>query len=157
MKNQIKQLVVLLAFIVGTLAVGYLSSLATAVSIKSAYAVLVKPSFFPPAWVFAPVWTILYTLMGISAYLVWKTKENIKAPMSIFAIQLFFNFLWTIIFFGMGQYLLAFIEIILLLALIVLTMVSFSKRSKVAAWILLPYLLWVSFASILNLTIWLIN
>ena len=121
---------------------------------------LKKPSFSPPAWVFGPVWAILYTLMGISAYLVFRAgvkKPEVKTALIFFSIQLFLNFLWSIIFFGLNNPMLAFIEIVVLWGFIVAMIISFKKVSRIAAYLQIPYILWVSFAAILNLTIWLIN
>lgn len=140
--------------------VGLLSTPFTIASIPTWYAGLLKPSFSPPNWIFAPVWTILYLLMGISVYLVWRKgiqNKEIKIAIYYFLTQLFFNFLWSVIFFGLHQPFFAFIDITALLAAIVLTMTKFSKISKAAAYLLVPYLLWVSFAAILNAAIVLLN
>ncbi|MFZ3057780.1 MAG: TspO/MBR family protein [Minisyncoccales bacterium] len=156
MNKRTKQVIFFFAFIALTLLVGYFASKLTGVSMSDTYLdISNKPVFSPPAWIFAPVWTILYILMGISAFLVWKLKDqkDIKKPFIFFFIQLALNFLWSIIFFGLGQHLWAFVEIIILLIMIIATTVSFSKISKVSAYLLIPYILWVSFASILNLVI----
>jgi tryptophan-rich sensory protein len=156
MNKRIKQIIFLFVFIALTLLVGYFASKLTGVSMSEAYLdISNKPVFSPPAWIFAPVWTILYILMGISAFLVWKLKDqkDIKKPLIFFSIQLALNFLWSIIFFGLGQHLWAFVEIVILLIMIIVTTVSFSKISKVSAYLMIPYILWVSFASILNLVI----
>lgn len=156
MNKRTKQVIFFFAFIALTLLVGYFSSKLTGISMSSAYLdISNKPIFSPPAWIFAPVWTILYILMGISAFLVWKLKDqkDVKKPLIFFFIQLVLNFLWSIIFFGLGQHLWAFVEIVILLIMIIVTTVSFSKVSKVSAYLLIPYILWVSFASILNLVI----
>jgi len=156
MNKRTKQVIFFFAFIALTLLVGYFASKLTGVSMSDTYLdISNKPVFSPPAWIFAPVWTILYILMGISAFLVWKLKDqkDIKKPFIFFFIQLALNFLWSIIFFGLGQHLWAFVEIIILLIMIIATTISFSKISKVSAYLLIPYILWVSFASILNLVI----
>ncbi|MFZ2390753.1 MAG: TspO/MBR family protein [Minisyncoccales bacterium] len=156
MNKRTKQVIFFFAFIALTLLVGYFASKLTGVSMSDTYLdISNKPVFSPPAWIFAPVWTILYILMGISAFLVWKLKDqkDIKKPFIFFFIQLALNFLWSIIFFGLGQHLWAFVEIIILLIMIIATTVSFSKISKVSAYLLIPYIIWVSFASILNLVI----
>ena len=119
-----------------------------------------KPSWNPPAYLFAPVWTMLYLLMGISLWLIWKS--NTPAPQKInliilFSLQLFLNFWWSIIFFKFHSHALALLNIILMLILILLTIINFSKFSKAAAWLLVPYIAWVSFATILNYTIWSLN
>jgi translocator protein len=137
---------------------GIIGSVFTISSISSWYAELSKPFFSPPNWVFFPVWISLYLLMGISLYLVWKKgwKENKKA-LSFFGIQLFLNALWSPIFFGLKNPLLAFIEIIFLWLAILLTIIHFYKVSKPAAYLLIPYILWVSFAALLNFFIFLLN
>lgn len=139
---------------------GVLGSIFTAPSIPTWYFQLTKPPFTPPDWLFAPAWTTLFLLMGISLYLVWdkgiKDREVRKA-IFIFAIQLILNILWSFIFFTLKSLLFAFIEIILLWIAILLTIISFRKVSKVSAYLLLPYLFWVSFASVLNFSILILN
>ena len=132
---------------------GVIGSIFTVSSIPTWYASLVKPSFNPPSWIFGPVWTLLYTLMGISLYLVWKNKFAVK----LFVWQLIANSLWSIIFFGMKNIPLALIEIIVLLVLILATIMKFYKINKTAAYLLIPYLLWSSFATILTYSIWILN
>ncbi len=143
------------------LGVGYLSSIVTQSSIATWYPTLIKPSFNPPNWIFAPVWTLLFILMGISAGLVWdkydEDKELVKKGMLFFAIQLVFNALWSYLFFGLNNLLLASIEIILLLLLIYETYIIFKKMDKKASYLLIPYMLWVGFATILTVTIYLLN
>jgi len=139
---------------------GLIGSLFTVSAIASWYVTLQKPSFSPPNWLFGPVWVLLYFLMGVSFYLVWqKTQENKKAKTAVwlFLIQLFFNATWSIIFFGLHSPALAFINIIILWGLIVVLIVKFFTISKLAAYLLLPYLAWVSFASLLNFFIWYLN
>ncbi len=142
---------------------GYLGSIFTSPSIPTWYATLAKPSFNPPNWIFAPVWTALFLLMGYALYLVWtkgeiKSKRKfVKPAIWAFGIQLALNVLWSILFFGMRSPFYAFIDILVLWAAIFLTICSFSKISKTAAWLLVPYILWVSFAVILNLSIVLLN
>lgn len=143
------------------LGVGILGSFFTISAIPTWYATLNKPIFSPPNWVFGPVWTILYILMGISLYLVWSKKNpstslRIKVP-AVFWIQLVLNASWSIIFFGMRNSTLALVDIIALWIAIVLTIKTFYPISKTAAYLLIPYLLWVSFATILNLMIVLLN
>ena len=142
-----------------TLAVGGIAGFATATAIDTWYIYLNKPSFNPPNSLFAPVWTILYILMGIALFLVWKLpKSNLRnRAMTIFFIQLALNFLWSFIFFNMHQVGWALIDILLLWIAIILTMFAFAPLSKTACWLLLPYLLWVSFASVLNYSIWHLN
>lgn len=159
---QAKDIFVLIAAILLCEAAGIIGSLFTAPSIPGWYATLNKPSFNPPNWVFGPVWTTLYALMGISLYLVWKKgqenkKIDIKLPLAIFGFQLFLNFLWSILFFGMQSPLLGLLCIIPLWLSIAATIFYFYKISKTAAYLLIPYILWVSFASILNASIWMLN
>ncbi len=140
--------------------VGILSSIGTLGSIQTWYASLVKPSFNPPNWIFGPVWTILYLMIGIALFLVWSNKVKIKDKINayqIFTIQLLLNALWTLVFFGMHQIFWALIVIVLLLIAIALTIREFYKISKIAAYILLPYILWVIFASLLNLSFFILN
>jgi len=129
---------------------GILGSLATSTSVKSWYLTdLVKPSFNPPSWIFAPVWTLLFFLMGIALYLVWTKKNNLLW----FWVQLILNIIWSYLFFGLRQPMLAFYEIVLLWIAILITIIKFWKLNKTASILLWPYLAWVSFASFLNLTI----
>lgn len=142
--------------------VGFLSGFATQSSVKTWFPTLVKPFFNPPAWVFAPVWTILYILMGLSFAIVWsntnvKNEKNIKKAMLLFGIQLVLNALWSILFFGLCNPFLAFIEILLLWLLIFETIKAFGKIDTLAAKLLYPYLAWVSFATLLNGSIWYLN
>ncbi len=139
---------------------GMFSSSVSSSSFKTTYSELKQPSFSPPSWVFGPVWAILYTLMGISAYLVYKKgigNPEVKVAMVLFFLQVVLNFLWSLIFFGLNNPGLAFIEIVFLWGFIMAMIISFSKVSKTAAYLQIPYILWVSFAAVLNLTIWLIN
>lgn len=143
-----------LIFSIGVcLGAGVLGSFFTVSSIATWYQTLNKPFFSPPNWIFGPVWTILYILMGISLYVIWTKK---KVP-SVFWIQLILNALWSIIFFGMGNFALALVDIVVLWIAIVLTIKVFYKINKLAGQLLVPYLAWVSFASILNLAIVLLN
>ena len=140
---------------------GILSGFFTMQNIQTWYATLQKPSFSPPNWIFAPVWTILYALMGIALYLVWVKSLKIKGrkttAIKAFAVQLVLNASWSIVFFGFHSPFYAFINIILLLAAIIWTMVEFYKVSKTAAYLLAPYLAWVSLAALLNYSIWMLN
>jgi tryptophan-rich sensory protein len=132
----------------------------TAAEIPYWYAGLIKPSWNPPNWLFGPVWTTLYVLMGIALYLVWKSEavQAVKQTAFIlFAVQLTLNFFWSIIFFNQHQIGWAMAEIIVLWVFILLTIFSFSKINNTAAWLLVPYISWVSFAAILNYTIWSLN
>lgn len=142
-------------------AVGILGSVLTASQIQTWYLTeVIRPSFSPPNWLFGPVWTILYALMGIALYLVWEQKKRNKewrAAIAIFFVQLFLNAIWTPIFFGMHALGFAFGVIIAMWLAIVLTIIVFYRQKKVAGYLLIPYLLWVSFASVLNGAIWYLN
>ena len=153
MKKKTNQILPFLFFIAVPLLGGYLSS---QFSMVDTYSQFYKPDFFPPSWLFAPVWTVLYVLMGIAAYLVWE-KGEAKKQLSLFSFQLVLNLLWSPIFFGLHQYFWAFVEILVLLAAIILTIRSFAKKSKTAAYLMLPYLFWVIFATILNYVIFMNN
>lgn len=138
---------------------GIIGSIFTISSIPTWYASLNKPFFNPPNWIFGPVWTILYLLMGVSLYLIWQQKKSKKRTnaLIVFASQLGLNTLWSIIFFGMQSPFLAFLVIVGLLIFIILTIIKFFPLSKTAAYLLIPYILWVSFASILNFSIVVLN
>jgi len=133
-----------------------IGSIFTSNSISIWYAELIKPSFNPPNWIFGPVWTILYLMIGISFYLIWIKKFD-KITYIIYGIQLLLNGLWTIIFFGFKSPFYALIEIILLWISILLTIIYFYKINKISAYLLIPYILWVSFASILNFSLFILN
>ncbi len=140
--------------------VGLLASSVTLEAIPGWYAQLNKPFFNPPNWLFGPVWTILYTLMGISAAAIWQVGFNqnrVKHALSLFGIQLMLNGMWSIIFFGFKSTFWAFIEILLLIFAVIFTIQRFKEIKSWTAWLLYPYLLWVIFASILNFAIYLLN
>jgi tryptophan-rich sensory protein len=120
------------------------------------YATLKKPSWNPPGWIFGPVWTALYTMMAVAAWLVWKRGGFVaqRRPLLIFLAQLALNALWTPLFFGLHRPGLAFAEIVLLWLAIAATIPTFWRVSSLAAWLLVPYLAWVSFAAVLNFTLW---
>ena len=139
---------------------GAIGSVYTASSLENWYLLLEKPAFNPPSWVFFPAWVILYTLMGISFYLVWEKglqEQEIKMGMLIFGIQLGLNAFWSFLFFGLKSPYYAFVEIVLLWLAIFLTILKFRKISKIASYPLFPYILWVSFAMLLNYYIWILN
>ena len=141
-------------------AVGALSGFATARGVSTWYPTLVKPAFNPPAWVFGPVWTALYVMMGVAAYLVWRQglgTGGVKVALMAFLIQLGLNGLWSILFFGMQEPGWALGEIVLLWAAIGVTVVLFWRASPAAGALLLPYLAWVSFAAVLNASLWWLN
>ena len=137
------------------LAVGVLSSL---LSGSMSYSAFNKPSFSPPSYLFPIVWTVLYILMGISSYIIYSSNSPDKRKaLTTYAIQLFFNFFWSILFFGLSQYLLAFVWLILLIILIVVMIYQFYQIQHVAAYLQIPYLLWCLFAAYLNFTIYMLN
>jgi len=149
----------LVAVVVSQLA-GLIGSIFTTPKIATWYAALDKPGFNPPSWIFGPVWTALFLLMGIAAYLVWKKgldNRGVKMALAIFVAQLVANVLWSVFFFGQENPGLGFAWILLLWAMIAWTIYEFRKISKTAAYLLVPYILWVSFASILNYSIWQLN
>jgi tryptophan-rich sensory protein len=139
---------------------GALGSIAVLRSVTTWYVLLNKPGFAPPNWVFGPVWLILYALIGLSAYMVWekgKRKRYTRPTLNMFSEQLALNGIWPILFFGMRSTLYGLIDIILLWFAIIVTMVKFYKISKKAAALFFPYLLWVTFAMVLNFYIWRLN
>lgn len=138
---------------------GIIGSLFTISSITSWYAKLYKPTFIPPDWLFGPVWLILYTLMGISLYLIWneKSKSKIKIPLTLFFIQLVLNVLWSIMFFGFQLIFYGLVEIIIMWVYIAQTMFSFYRISRKASLILVPYIAWVTIATLLNYFVWILN
>jgi len=140
------------------LAVGGISGYITADAIPDWYVNINKPSFNPPNWLFGPVWTTLYIMMGIAFFLIWKSHSPLKhKAMLIFSVQLILNFFWSILFFNFHLLGIALIEILCMWLFILLSIISFYPVSKVAAYLLIPYLLWVSFASVLNFAIWQLN
>lgn len=142
------------------LLVGFLSSFATQSSVNSWYLTLNKPSFNPPNWVFAPVWTFLYILMGIAAGLVWAKGYYhlwVKTALYHFVFQLLLNALWSIVFFGLKNPFIALLIITGLNVLLLFTFKSFKVADTKAAYLLLPYMVWVGFATVLNFAIWYLN
>ncbi len=141
------------------LLIGFLGSYFTTPNIPTWYATLAKPALNPPSWVFAPVWTILYLLMGYAFYLIWtqKTKLNKTHAYVLFFIQLFLNLIWSYLFFALRLPPLALVEIIILWLAILLTIFKFKAINKLAAYLLIPYILWVSFATYLTFQVVLLN
>jgi translocator protein len=131
----------------------------TADSVKTWYPTLAKPAGTPPAWVFGPVWSTLYFLMGTAAWLVWRQRlaANVTAALALFFAQLALNATWSVVFFGWRQPGLALLDILLLLAAIIATMKNFAHVSRLSAWLMTPYLAWVIYATFLNLGIWRLN
>lgn len=152
-----------LAFIISiaiTLSIGALGGWATATSVKTWYPFLNKPSFNPPNWLFAPVWTSIYILLGISAYLVWARRVHIihfPRTVAIYFIQLILNLGWSFIFFYLHEIGFAFAEILILLVFILLNAYTFYKIDKWAGLLFIPYIIWVSFASFLTYNIFILN
>jgi len=152
-----------LAFILSitiTLSIGALGGYATAQSVKTWYPLLNKPSFNPPNWLFAPVWTSLYILIGIAAYLVWVKRDQVQhfpRTVAIYFIQLILNLAWSFIFFYLHEIGFALAEIIALLLVVILNAVMFYKIDKWAGLLFIPYILWVSFASFLTYNLFILN
>ena len=155
-----KEIAKAIALIILCQLAGIIGSVFTFQAIPGWYADLARPDFAPPNWVFGPVWTTLYTLMGISAYLVLRKglkRKGVRTALGVFGTQLVLNALWSILFFGLRSPFYAFIEIIVLWASIAASIALFWKISKTAGLLLIPYILWVSFAAILNFYIWMLN
>ena len=155
-KQSLLGLVVLLVVCFAAAGIG---GAVTTPKIGTWYATLAKPSWNPPAWIFGPVWSALYFCMAVAAWLVWRQGgfSGAKVPLTLFAVQLALNVLWSCIFFGLEKPGLAFGEVLLLWTAIAATMVVFWQRSMIAGILFVPYLAWVSFASFLNFTIWRLN
>ena len=148
----------LIGSIVVCQSIGALGALFTTPAIGTWYADLAKPAFNPPNYLFGPVWTALYVAMGVAFYLVWQNSSNNKmSAYGWFFVQLLLNLTWSFLFFYLKSPLIAFIGIIALWVAILATAISFLKISKAASYLLIPYLLWVSFAAILNFSIWQLN
>lgn len=142
------------------LLIGIAGSFYTAPEIPTWYASLNKPSFTPPSWVFGPVWTILYILMGISLFLVVRNglaAVPVQQGVLLYSAQLALNFLWSVLFFGMHAVFLGLLDILLLFVLIAATIALFLRISRPAAWLLVPYLCWIGFASLVNAMTWILN
>ena len=139
---------------------GFLGSVFTMPSIPTWYAAINKPAWNPPNWIFGPVWTILFILMGIALWLIWEKgldKIQVRTAVNIFSAQLVLNIVWSLLFFGLHSPFWAFIEIIALWLMILWTIIAFYRLDKTAGLILIPYILWVSFASFLNFTVMRLN
>jgi benzodiazapine receptor len=134
-------------------------SLFTRPAIEGWYAALQKPSWTPPNWGFGPVWTVLYLAMATAAWLVWRRAgfAGARLPLTLFALQLVLNLAWTGVFFGLRMPGAAFAEIVLLWLFILVTAIAFWPISRVAAWLMVPYLVWVAYAATLNYGIWRLN
>ncbi|KGO91479.1 TspO/MBR family protein [Flavobacterium subsaxonicum] len=151
----------ILVMVVTCLAVGYLASQFTQENVTTWYTTIKKPSFTPPNWAFPVAWTTLYVFMGVAAGLVWDRldvmHDTVKKGLTFFAIQLALNGLWSYLFFGLKNPLLGLIEIVLLWLMIYETYAQFTKVSKIAGYLFIPYIAWVSYALVLNGTIWWLN
>ncbi len=159
-KNKLVEIARLIASIIICQGAGLIGSVFTTPAIPTWYTTLRKPSFSPPNWLFAPVWITLFTLMGVSAFLVWRKglgDQQVKVALSTFVVQLILNISWSVVFFGLRSPLAGLIVISILWVAILLTILNFSKISVTAGLLLLPYILWVSFAAVLNLFIWRLN
>jgi benzodiazapine receptor len=156
MKNTLK----LVAAVALPLAVGFVAGRVTAPAVLAWYPALAKPSFTPPSWVFAPVWTVLYVAMGVAAWLVWRrglAAPGVEEALGVFVLQLALNGLWSVLFFGLRSPAAGLLDIAALwLALLVCT-VLFFRQSAPAGWLLVPYVAWVSYAGALNASIWALN
>lgn len=154
-----RQGLVLLALVAACLAVGAIGGAVTSSSVGTWYQQLRKPSFNPPDWVFAPVWTTLYIAMAVAAWRVWRERglQGARFELSLFAAQLALNLGWSILFFGLRQIGGALVEIVLLLAAIVATAVAFRRIDGIAALLLVPYVAWVAFATLLTAALWRLN
>ncbi|WP_318310512.1 TspO/MBR family protein [Flagellimonas crocea] len=155
-----KRIVYITVSVLVCLAIGFLSSIATQSSVNDWYVTLNKPSFTPPNYLFAPVWTALYIMMGVAAGIVWSKGYHhiwVKTALYHFVFQLLLNALWSIVFFGLKNPLGGMIVILALLTMIILTIKWFKVISKPAALLMIPYVLWVAFASALNYKIWELN
>jgi len=142
------------------LILGIIGSVFTMPEVGNWYAGLLKPSFNPPAWLFGPVWTLLYILMGVSLWLVIRdgmSSRPVQQAVALFAVQLALNLAWSIIFFGMHLIAVAFIEILILFVFILATTLTFKRINPTAGWLFIPYLCWTAVASVLTGTLWLLN
>lgn len=156
MNNTLK---LITAILISELA-GIIGSIFTISAIPTWYATLTKPALNPPSWIFGPVWTTLYALIGIALFIVWKKgwdRSDVRKALFVFGLQLVLNATWSIVFFGLQSPAWAFVNIIAMWFAIVWTMILFYKISKPAMWLLVPYILWVSFAMYLNYSIWILN
>lgn len=154
------QIIPFIISLVITLSIGIVAAIFTRPEIASWYSTLNKPSFTPPNWLFPVAWTTIYILIATAAYMVWKLRDGssiYKTAVIIYVVQLALNFSWSIVFFGRHQILGGLMVIVALLVTIILNISWFNRFSKTAAWLLLPYLLWVSYATLLNISISVLN
>jgi len=155
-----RDIVKLVVSIVACQCAGLIGSVFTTPNIPTWYAALEKPFFTPPSWLFAPAWITLYVLMAVAAFLVWRKglgEEGVKCALTVFLVQLVLNALWSVVFFGLRSPLYGMVVILALWVAIVVTIIKFFRLSVAAGSLMLPYILWVSFASALNIAIWVLN
>ncbi|MDD5398472.1 MAG: tryptophan-rich sensory protein [Dehalococcoidia bacterium] len=158
--KRVSDIIKLLISLAACFGAGFIGSLFTRAAIPGWYVLLEKPSFTPPNWLFAPVWFLLYILMGISVFLVWRKGIkvfHVREGLIIFIIQLVLNTLWSYAFFGLKSPLWGLVVIVPLWTAILLTMINFYRVSRTASFLLIPYILWVSYATALNFSIYLLN
>jgi tryptophan-rich sensory protein len=155
----LKSVLMLVVFVVVSFLAAGLGGLATSGAVRDWYPTIAKPSWTPPSWLFGPVWTLLYISMGVAAWLVWKSGNTgaVRVALAVFFVQLGLNAMWSVIFFGMHRPGWAAVEIVMLWLAILATVILFWKIRPLAGAILLPYLAWVGFASVLNIAIWNLN
>ena len=156
-KNKYSAFIPCVSFVIICFLISGVSGWVTSSHIHSWYLYLEKPSFTPPIWLFGPVWTVIYFMIGVSGGLLWARRNKLILAFSFYLIQLGFNFSWSFVFFGMQQIGWAFLNIIFLLFCILATIVFAYPNNKAASWMLVPYLFWVIFASILNFSLWQLN
>jgi tryptophan-rich sensory protein len=161
MKAQKSNIVAFAIALAAPLVVAAIGGYATSSSVSTWYPTLNKPAWNPPAWVFGPVWTVLYLLMGVASWLVWRKRAEqearVRRALGWYGLQLGLNMGWSLIFFGLQQIGLALVEIVALWSALLITTVKFGRIRRDAAWLLLPYLLWTTFATALNAAIWWLN
>jgi benzodiazapine receptor len=150
------QWLILAGFLAVTFGVAAIGGVVTNGSVRSWYPMLTKPAWNPPGWVFGPVWTALYAMMAVAAWLTWR-QDGWGGALALFGVQLALNAAWSLLFFGLHRIDLALADIVLLWAAIVATTAAFWKVAPVAGWLFVPYLLWVTFATALNFALWKLN
>jgi tryptophan-rich sensory protein len=158
-RNRLVDVGALAMFVALCLGIGALGAAVTATSVATWYAGLAKPSFTPPDAVFGPVWTVLYVMMGVAAWRVWRTadRDTRRGPLTLFALQLALNLGWTVVFFGLQKIGSAVATIIVLDVGVIVTTLAFRTVDRPATLLMVPYLLWIAFATVLNIAIWRVN
>jgi benzodiazapine receptor len=148
------------ASLVLTFVAAAIGGVVTARPVRTWYGTIRKPAWNPPDWLFGPVWTVLYILMGLALWRVWRVgwdQPGVRLPVILFLVQLVLNVLWSVIFFGLRRINWAVVEIVLLWCFLLATMIAFFAVEPLAGWLLVPYLAWVTFAGVLNFTVWQLN